>query len=224
MILAARAIKKTYSNGVKTLDVLQGIDLELAEGEIVTIMGPSGCGKSTLLNILGTLDSPTSGQLEIDGQAIRDLPDCQLSEIRNQYIGFVFQFHHLLPEFTALENILIPSLILDSAQPQRERARELLDYIGLCDRADHYPGELSGGERLRVAILRALINRPRLVLADEPTGNLDRGNASKLIELFQQINRDFSQSLVITTHNPDVAAIGHRQLRLEGGKLQNPGT
>lgn len=202
------------------MNVLDGVNFALEQGEIVTIMGPSGCGKSTLLNILGTLDSPTEGSLIIADQPIDSLSDREISELRNRTIGFVFQFHHLLPEFTALENVVIPSLVMNQDQPRTARAMELLDYVGLSERADHYPAELSGGERLRVAVTRALINRPNLVMADEPTGNLDLGNASNLIGLFKQINRDFNQSLIITTHNPEVARIGHRQLSLESGRLE----
>ena len=219
MILRAKNIHKTFTNGIKTLTVLQGIDFQLQTGEIVTIMGPSGSGKSTFLNILGTLDNPTEGSITIADREINTLSDRELSALRNSYIGFVFQFHHLLPEFTALENILIPSLISASAEPRQARAMELLDYVGLVDRSDHFPAELSGGERLRVAVLRALINQPQLILADEPTGNLDAENASKLINLFRQINRDFQQSLVITTHNPAVAEIGDRCLELSSGIL-----
>ena len=219
MILKAKNIHKTFTNGIKTLTVLQGIDFQLQTGEIVTIMGPSGSGKSTFLNILGTLDNPTEGSITITDREINTLSDRELSALRNSYIGFVFQFHHLLPEFTALENILIPSLISVRAEPRQARAMELLDYIGLVDRSDHFPAELSGGERLRVAVLRALINQPQLILADEPTGNLDAENASKLINLFRQINRDFKQSLVITTHNPAVAEIGDRRLELSSGIL-----
>ncbi|MFH1852373.1 MAG: ABC transporter ATP-binding protein [Candidatus Neomarinimicrobiota bacterium] len=220
MILEAKNIHKTFSNGFKTLSVLRGIDFSLAEGEIVTIMGPSGSGKSTLLNILGTLDQPTTGTLLINGHDVSTLPDLELAALRNRSIGFVFQFHHLLPEFTALENVLIPSLIGGGSQERNSRALELLEYVGLSDRSDHYPSELSGGERLRIAVLRALINRPQIILADEPTGNLDEANASKLINLFRLINHDFKQSLVITTHNPAVAAIGDRQLELESGILK----
>lgn len=219
MILKAENITKSFSNGQRILTVLRGIDFELPEGEIVTIMGPSGSGKSTLLNILGTLDKPTAGDLKINDLDISRLRDRELADLRNRTIGFVFQFHHLLPEFSALENILIPSLIPSKNSNLADRALELLDYVGLTEWKDHYPSELSGGEKLRVAVLRSLINRPQIVLADEPTGNLDMANASNLIQLFIGINRDFKQSLVITTHNPEVADIGHRQLEIVAGKL-----
>ncbi|NQU28547.1 MAG: ABC transporter ATP-binding protein [Candidatus Marinimicrobia bacterium] len=220
MILQAENIVKTYTNGVKRLTVLDGVNLSIGAGDIITIMGPSGSGKSTLLNILGTLDNPTSGTVVIDGNDISAMPDKDISVLRNNYIGFVFQFHHLLPEFTALENILIPLMISGIAKPDRSRALDLLDYVGLTERMDHYPSELSGGERSRIAVLRALINQPRIIFADEPTGNLDEYNASKLIELLKKINTDFEHSIILTTHNPVVAQIGNINLTLEAGKIK----
>ena len=220
MILQAENIVKTYTNGIKRLTVLDGVNLSIGAGDIITIMGPSGSGKSTLLNILGTLDKPTSGTVVIDGNDISAMPDRDISVLRNNYIGFVFQFHHLLPEFTALENILIPLMISGVAKPDRSRALELLDYVGLTDRMDHYPAELSGGERSRIAVLRALINQPKIIFADEPTGNLDENNASKLIELLKKINTDFEHSIILTTHNPVVAQIGNINLTLEAGKIK----
>ena len=172
------------------------------------------------LNILGTLDKPTSGNVVIDGNDISAMPDRDISVLRNNYIGFVFQFHHLLPEFTALENILIPLMISGIAKPDRSRALELLDYVGLTERMDHYPAELSGGERSRIAVLRALINQPKIIFADEPTGNLDENNASKLIDLLKKINTDFDHSIILTTHNPVVAQIGNINLTLEAGKIK----
>ena len=220
MILQAENIVKTYTNGIKRLTVLDGVNLSIGAGDIITIMGPSGSGKSTLLNILGTLDKPTSGTVVIDGNDISAMPDRDISVLRNNYIGFVFQFHHLLPEFTALENILIPLMISGIAKPDRSRALELLDYVGLTERMDHYPAELSGGERSRIAVLRALINQPKIIFADEPTGNLDENNASKLIELLKKINTDFEHSIILTTHNPTVAQIGNINLTLEAGKIK----
>ncbi len=220
MILQAENIVKTYTNGIKRLTVLDGVNLSIGAGDIITIMGPSGSGKSTLLNILGTLDKPTSGTVVIDGNDISAMPDRDISVLRNNYIGFVFQFHHLLPEFTALENILIPLMISGIAKPDRSRALELLDYVGLTERMDHYPAELSGGERSRIAVLRALINQPKIIFADEPTGNLDENNASKLIELLKKINTDFEHSIILTTHNPVVAQIGNVNLTLEAGKIK----
>ena len=174
--------------------------------------------KSTLLNILGTLDSVTSGSLVLNNENINDLSKDQIAELRNKYLGFVFQFHHLLPDFTAYENVLIPNQIAGN-NGDKKKANELLDYIGLKNRMDHFPSQLSGGERLRVAVIRALINNPQLLLADEPTGNLDIGNSTKLIDLFKQINKDFGLALIITTHNPKVAMIGSKQYILENGIL-----
>ena len=219
MILNALAINKSYHNGSKVLHVLRDIDLQLERGEIVTIMGQSGAGKTTLLNILGTLEKPDSGTIEICGQNVDKLKEEDLSSLRNNHLGFVFQFHHLLPEFTAMENVLMPSLIAGDEKAVMERARELFEYVGMSDRKDHYPTQLSGGERLRVAVLRAIIRRPNVVLADEPTGNLDVGNADRLLSLFNKINKDFDQAFVITTHNPDVAKIGNRRFILENETL-----
>lgn len=220
MILEAHHITKGYFNGGQRLLVLKDLELRVPEGSIVTIMGPSGAGKTTLLNILGTLDKPDGGTLQIGGQDVRNMSDEALARLRNQDIGFVFQFHHLLPEFTALENVLMPAMIAGTEAEQRSAALELFDYVGLRGRKDHYPSELSGGERLRVAVMRALINRPRLILADEPTGNLDVENAHKLLQLFQKINADFKQTLIITTHNPEVARIGHAYYILEQETLR----
>ena len=218
MILQAKNLTKSFQNGEKTLSVLDNISINIDKGDCVTIMGESGVGKSTLLNILGTLDSPTSGLLILNNQDINDLSKDQIAELRNKYLGFVFQFHHLLPDFTAYENVLIPNEIAGNNVDDR-KAVELLDYIGLKNRMDHFPSQLSGGERLRVAVIRALMNNPRLLLADEPTGNLDIGNAEKLIDLFKRINKDFGLALIITTHNPKVAMIGSKQYILEDGAL-----
>ncbi len=219
MILNALKINKSYHNGSKVLHVLRDIDLQLEQGEIVTIMGQSGAGKTTLLNILGTLDKPDSGTVEICGQNVDTLNDEDLSFLRNNHLGFVFQFHHLLPEFTAMENVLMPSLIAGDEKEVMGRASELFKYVGMIDRKDHYPAQLSGGERLRVAVLRAIIRKPTVVLADEPTGNLDVGNADRLLNLFKKINEDFNQAFVITTHNPIVAKIGNRRYILANETL-----
>ena len=219
MILNAYQISKSYHNGEKELHVLRNVDLELQQGEIITIMGQSGAGKTTLLNILGTLDQPDSGSVSICGQDISGLTEKKLSELRNKQLGFVFQFHHLLPEFTAMENVLMPALIAGDEQNARERAAELFDYVGMTERRNHYPAQLSGGERLRAAVLRALILKPGVVLADEPTGNLDESNADRLLNLFHKINDDFNQAFVITTHNPNVADIGNRRFVLENETL-----
>ncbi len=219
MIVRAENLSKSYSNGEKVLSVFSGIFLNISKGDFVTIMGPSGAGKSTLLNILGTLDTSDTGRLEIDGNDISQLYPNTLADLRNKTLGFVFQFHHLLPEFSALENILMPAFIRRDSDAHN-RAVELLEYVGLSNRKDHFPAQLSGGERSRIAVLRALIKKPTLILADEPTGNLDKGNADKLMKLLLKINGDFEQAVVLTTHNPDVANLGTKQLVLENGHLE----
>jgi len=221
MILIAHNICKSYYNGEKELRVLKNINLELQKGEIITIMGQSGAGKTTLLNILGTLDQPDNGSVSICGHEISGQTEDDLSKLRNKHLGFVFQFHHLLPEFTAMENVLMPALISGNENDAKERAVELFDYVGMNERKTHYPAQLSGGERLRVAVLRALILNPDVVLADEPTGNLDVNNADRLLTLFRKINNDYNQAFVITTHNPSVAEIGNRRFILENETL-NP--
>ena len=218
MILQAKNLTKSFQNGEKILSVLDNISIDIDKGDCVTIMGESGAGKSTLLNIFGTLDSATSGLLLLNNEDINHLSKDQIAELRNKYLGFVFQFHHLLPDFTAYENVLIPNEIAGNIVDDK-KAIELLAYIGLKNRMDHFPSQLSGGERLRVAVIRALMNNPRLLLADEPTGNLDIGNAAKLMDLFKQINKDFGLALIITTHNPKVANIGSKQYILENGTL-----
>ena len=219
VILEARGLIKSYVNGNNKLKVLDGIDIKLEEGKIVTIMGKSGSGKSTLLNILSTLDSTDEGMISINGNDINYYTDDDISYMRNSYIGFVFQFHHLLPDFTVLENILMPSWI-NKKISKKGRALELLDLLGLIMIKDKYPLELSGGERQRVAVLRALINNPKILFADEPTGNLDEQNALILVDLFRQINRDYNVTILLTTHNPDVAAIGDVRYELKSGLLE----
>ena len=218
VILKAKNIDKSYSNGKHTLTVLKNFCLDVNQGEIITIMGQSGSGKSTALNILGTLDDPESGAIFINDNQISNLSDNEISNIRNQYIGFVFQFHHLLPEFTAIENILMPTWISGNENKIYE-ADQLLLTLNLMDRKNHFPNQLSGGERSRIAIARALINKPAVLLADEPTGNLDKENANKLVNLLIKINNEFDQAIVLTTHNPEVADIGHKQFILENGSL-----
>ena len=218
MILQAINLTKSFQNGEKILSVLEKVSIDINKRDFITIMGESGAGKSTLLNILGTLDVATSGSLMINKENINDLTQDQIAELRNKYFGFVFQFHHLLPDFTAFENVLIPNQIAGNDGDEK-KAGELLGYIGLENRIDHFPSQLSGGERLRVAVVRALMNNPKLLLADEPTGNLDIGNSIKLMNLFQRINKDFDLTLIITTHNPKVALIGTKQYTLESGAL-----
>ncbi|HIA94584.1 MAG TPA: ABC transporter ATP-binding protein [Candidatus Marinimicrobia bacterium] len=218
MILQAKNICKSYSNGKTQLSVLQDFSLDVEVGEIITIMGQSGSGKSTALNILGTLDHPDSGELILGGKRVHTMEENELAAIRNGDIGFVFQFHHLLPEFTAIENILMPTWI-NGKEDSKNHALDLIEKMGLSGRKDHFPSQLSGGERSRVAVARALMNQPKLILADEPTGNLDEKNANKLIDLLSEINKDFHQAIVLTTHNPQVARIGHKQFNLENGSL-----
>ena len=219
VILEAKGLVKSFVNGNNKLKVLDGIDINLEEGKIVTIMGKSGSGKSTLLNILSTLDGADEGMVSIKGNDINYYTDNDISYMRNSYIGFVFQFHHLLPDFTVLENILMPDWI-NKTNSKKSRALELLDLLELIMIKDKYPLELSGGERQRVAVLRALINNPKILFADEPTGNLDEKNALILVDLFRQINRDYSVTILLTTHNPDVAAIGDVRYELKSGLLE----
>ena len=218
IILQAKNIDKSFSNGKTKLSVLKNFSLDVEVGQIITIMGQSGSGKTTALNILGTLDQADAGELTINGTQVHDMNETELSTIRNRDIGFVFQFHHLLPEFSAIENILMPTWI-NGVDDRRDRAIDLIEKMGLSERKDHFPGQLSGGERSRVAVARALMNKPKLVLADEPTGNLDEKNANKLIDLLGKINKDFHQAIVLTTHNPKIARIGHKQFFLENGSL-----
>ncbi len=216
-MLKAENIIKSYDS----LAVLKGVDLEVKKGEIVTIVGSSGAGKSTLLHILGTLDTPDEGEVWINGKAILGLKGRQLSDFRNSHIGFVFQFHHLLPEFTAMENVCIPGFIATKGSKKeiRKRAEELLDLLNLSERKEHKPGELSGGEQQRVAVARALINRPDIVFADEPTGNLDSANARELHQLFYKLRAEFAQTFVIVTHNEDLAKLSDRRLLMKDGKM-----
>jgi len=202
----------------RTLEVLRGIDLEIQEGEVLGIVGPSGAGKSTLLHCIGTLDIPTSGSIRLAGEDLSRLPSSRLAELRNRTVGFVFQFHHLLPEFNALENVVMPGLI--QGRPRRElepRARNLLEEVGLRERALHRPGELSGGEQQRVALARAIMLDPKLLLADEPTGNLDSGTSAQIHDLFFAINKHRGTTIVVVTHNAALAASMPRVVTLRDG-------
>ncbi|MFC1224011.1 ABC transporter ATP-binding protein [Pedobacter sp. BG31] len=215
-MLKATGIRKSYGN----LQILKGVNFEVQKGEIVSIIGPSGAGKSTLLHILGTLDRPDEGSVELKGTVINKLNGDLLSNFRNQNIGFVFQFHHLLPEFSAIENICIPAFIAKTSKKQAEnRAFELLDLFGLKDRAHHKPNQLSGGEQQRVSIARALINSPSIILADEPSGNLDSENAAGLHQLFVSLRDNFHQTFVIVTHNEHLAKTSDRVVSMKDGLI-----
>ena len=217
-MLKARSIHKSYGQ----LQILKGVDLEVQKGEIVTIVGASGAGKSSLLNILGTLDRPDSGTLTINDIELNKLNNKQLSDFRNRQIGFIFQFHHLLAEFSALENVCIPAFIAGKSKSEAEKkAAGLLDLLGLKDRLHHKPNQLSGGEQQRVAVARALINNPALIFADEPSGNLDSVNALELHELFIKLKNDFSQTFVIVTHNEDLANLSDRTVTMRDGLIVN---
>ncbi|MEE1019936.1 MAG: ABC transporter ATP-binding protein [Bacteroidales bacterium] len=203
-----------------SLQVLKNVELSIASQEIVTLLGASGAGKTTLLNIIGTLDKADSGIVEINGRNISELNEKQLSEFRNKEIGFVYQFHYLLNEFTALENIIMPALIAKEKKAVAiEKAKELLNILNIYDRAEHKPSELSGGEQQRVAIARALINRPSIILADEPSGNLDTNNAKQLHELFFQLRETYKQTFLIVTHNNELAQMSDRRLIMQDGKI-----
>ncbi len=215
-MIIGKQIKKKYGE----LEVLKGVDLHIKPSEIVSIVGSSGAGKTTLLTILGTLDKPTSGEIEFNGVNITSLTEKKLAQFRNQHIGFVFQFHHLLPEFTALENVCIPAFINKISKKEAEHdAMELLNLLGLKGRASHKPSELSGGEQQRVAVARALINKPKVIFADEPSGNLDSANAQKLHELFFTLRDELKQTIVVVTHNELLANMADRKLEMKDGLI-----
>ncbi len=215
-MIKAKDIQKSYGS----LHVLKGVDLHIKAGEVVSIVGKSGAGKSTLLHILGTLDHADSGQLLINNEEVSRLSQKKMAAFRNKNIGFVFQFHHLLPEFTALENVCIPAYIQKVSESAAEkRARELLDYLGLSERLQHKPGQLSGGEQQRVAVARSLMNQPAIVFADEPSGNLDSGSSKELHQLIFDLRKDFNQTFVIVTHNEELAQMSDRRLEMQDGRL-----
>lgn len=215
-----RNIKKSFGS----LQVLNGIDLHIGKGEIVSIVGPSGAGKTTLLQIIGTLDKPDSGSVTVDGIDVGNLSSAKLSDFRNRHLGFVFQFHQLLPEFTALENIMIPAFIAGKGQKEaKEKAMELLSFMGLEDRASHKPNELSGGEKQRIAVARALVNNPAVILADEPSGSLDTKNKTELHKLFFDLRDRFGQTFVIVTHDETLAATTDRTIHMKDGMITEDG-
>lgn len=219
-LLHATAIVRHYAHGGREIPVLRGLDLDVEPGERIAVLGKSGVGKSTLLHVLGTLDRPDSGRVVFEGEDVFTLPEPRLAAFRNRRIGFVFQFHHLLPEFTALENTMIPCIIGGlSRREALSRAADLLEAVGLSPRSTHRPGELSGGEQQRVALARALVMRPRLILADEPTGNLDDATSEEVHGLFEALNRRFEVAFVVATHNVRLAARMQRVFRLEDGVL-----
>lgn len=220
-VLECRAVIRKFREGESTLEVLSGVDLAVRESERLAIIGTSGSGKTTLLQIMGGLDDPTSGEVLINGQSIANISEQEKSLLRNRFIGFVYQFHHLLPEFSAQENVAMPLLIrrLGKADAMQQAA-DLLERVGLAARLDHKPGELSGGERQRAAVARALIARPKLVLADEPTGNLDAGNGQHVLDLMLELNYELDTSLVVVTHDHGIAGQMDRVLILEDGRLR----
>jgi len=218
-ILTAKNITKTYQDGKTTTNVLNHLDISINSGERIAIVGTSGSGKSTLLHILGGLDVPTSGEVWLHGQRINDLNETQRGELRNQHLGFIYQFHHLLAEFTAIENVAMP-LLMRKAVPiavARQQSIELLEKVGLGHRLTHRPGELSGGERQRVAIARALVTKPSLILADEPTGNLDYANAQAVFEILSDLQKDFNTALLMVTHDRQLAQLADKQMALQNG-------
>ncbi|HEY6644906.1 lipoprotein-releasing ABC transporter ATP-binding protein LolD [Povalibacter sp.] len=219
-VLSCSALTKHFQQGDTRVDVLNGVELEVAPGERLAIVGASGSGKTTLLQLLGGLDLPSSGQVKIMGQSVSDLTDAARGELRNRSLGFVYQFHHLLPEFSALENVAMPLLIRrTSVEEAKSRARELLKRVGLESRLEHRPAQMSGGERQRTAVARALVTNPNVVLADEPTGNLDGNNARQVFDLMLELNRELGTALIIVTHAPELAAKLQRTLTLQDGKL-----
>ena len=225
IILKAHNIHRYYPSGNTKLEVLKGVDIDVKEGEILSLIGQSGAGKSTLLHILGGLDVPSEGEVFLNSDNIYKLSDSKRAQVRNKHVGFIFQFFHLLPEFTALENIMIPAMISSARSLSKKetigRARSLIAQVGLEFREHHKPGQLSGGEQQRIAIARALMNKPELVFCDEPTGNLDTENSEKLTVLLKELNKKNNQTFLIVSHDMSVAEIGHRIIKIDDGKIVN---
>lgn len=218
--LQATHLSKHYDDGVNRIDVLKDINLAVAPGEMVAIIGASGSGKSTLLHILGLLDLPTTGSITVGGRTADGLSEAARSRLRNQTLGFVYQFHHLLPEFSAIDNVAMPLIVRrESRHEAIEQAEKVLDQVGLSARKTHFPGQLSGGERQRVALARALVARPACVLADEPTGNLDRHTAHQMFDLLKRVNAESRTAFIIVTHDPELAALADRRLNMDSGQL-----
>lgn len=220
VILSSKKLSKFYNDGASKIDVLKGVDLSIARGDRIAIIGPSGSGKSTLLHLLGGLDKPTSGEVRINNVSWQHITEKERCQLRNQHLGFVYQFHHLLPEFNAVENVAMPLLLSGLAIDEaKQKAESMLDHVGLKARKEHKPAQLSGGERQRVAIARALVHQPKCVLADEPTGNLDQTTASKVFDLMLNLNKEMNTALVIVTHDQDIANRMDRILVLHEGNL-----
>jgi lipoprotein-releasing system ATP-binding protein len=221
-IIEVKELCKSYMSGESPLHVLDHIDLRICRGEFISLMGPSGSGKSTLLNIIGTMDAPDYGEILIADRRVTDMQERQLAEFRLKHIGFVFQFHYLLPEFNLEENVAMPLMIAGAQKDIAiKKAREMLDYLGVIDRAHHFPAEVSGGEKQRAVIGRALINSPDILLADEPTGNLDKETGIRVLDLFRKIQKDLDQTFFLVTHNEEIAKIADINYRLDNGKLIN---
>lgn len=220
IVLHAENLSKSYQEGGQPIHVLRGVNIDIYAGQMVAIIGASGSGKSTLLHTLGLLDQPDSGSLQVDGRDAKGLSESQRSNLRNQSLGFVYQFHHLLPEFSALDNVAMPLIVRrEKRHTARQQAQKILEQVGLGARVEHFPGQLSGGERQRVAFARALVARPACLLADEPTGNLDRATASSMFDLLVRINQESGTAFVIVTHDPELAALADRQFSMDAGCL-----
>ncbi|HOX09832.1 MAG TPA: ABC transporter ATP-binding protein [Candidatus Omnitrophota bacterium] len=219
-MIEAKGLRKVYRNGTRQLEVLKGVDIKAGKGEVLALLGPSGAGKSTLLHLLGGLDAPTDGEVRFGGKDIFSLSDSERAKIRNEKIGFIFQFYHLLPEFDAVENVMLPALIAGKARGKaRSAAEELIAAVGLADRMRHKPGQLSGGEQQRVAIARALTNEPELLLCDEPTGNLDSDTGRNIIELLWELNKKRKMTMIIVTHDAGIAEEARRVVRIKDGVI-----